>query len=77
MLMTVAEMPEFERCRKALGITDAEKIAIINDLATNPQSGFSLGSGIRKWRYAPTGQGKSGGYRIFFFMPARQTNLCF
>ena len=67
MLRTVIETPEFNKRCKALSISEDQKIEMINDLAANPVTGVSLGSGIRKWRYAPTGQGKSGGYRLVFF----------
>ena len=67
MYITVIETPEFERCCKDVALSDEDKTAMINDLAVNPLQGVSLGSGIRKWRYAPKGQGKRGGYRVVYF----------
>ena len=67
MLRTGVETPEFIKRSKELSISADQKIEMINDLAANPVTGVSLGSGIRKWRYAPIGQGKSGGYRVIFF----------
>lgn len=67
MLRTVIETPEFNKRCKELLISEDQKTQIINDLAAYPESGVSLGSGIRKCRYAPKGQGKRGAYRVIFF----------
>lgn len=62
VLQTVVELPEFLRRAKAI-MPDAERIALVNFLATNPEAGVSLGGGLRKVRFARDGGGKSGGYR--------------
>ena len=67
MLRTVIETPEFNKRSQELLISEDQKTEMINDLAANPDGGVSLGSGIRKWRYAPKGRGKRGGYRVIFF----------
>ena len=76
MFITVIETPEFERRCKDVALSNEDKTAMINDLAVNPLQGVSLGSGIRKWRYAPKGQGKRGGYRVVYFY-ASQLNKPF
>ena len=72
MLRSVVELPEFVRRAKILSLSEEEKAEIIVELARNPLSGDALGSGIRKWRYAPTGKGKRGGYRVVFFYVDQQ-----
>ena len=67
MFITVFETPEFEHRWKDLTLSDEDKTAMINDLAINPIQGVSLGSGIRKWRYAQKRHGKRGGYRVVYF----------
>ncbi|MEY2943159.1 MAG: hypothetical protein RLY97_1173 [Pseudomonadota bacterium] len=47
-------------------MSDDERQAIVNFIAANPESGISLGGGLRKLRMAREGGGKSGGYRIIF-----------
>lgn len=63
MLITVVELPEFQRRAKAL-LSDDERANLITFVATNPDSGVSLGGGIRKFRFAREGGGKSGGFRV-------------
>jgi hypothetical protein len=47
-------------------IDEGERREIVTFLARNPESGVSIGGGIRKVRFARTGGGKSGGYRVVF-----------
>lgn len=63
MLVTVVELPEFQRRAKGL-LSDDEKAELIAFVAANPKTGVSLGGGIRKFRFAREGGGKSGGYRV-------------
>jgi hypothetical protein len=63
MLVTVVELPEFQRRAKAV-MSEAEKTALIAFVAENPDAGVSLGGGLRKFRFARDGGGKSGGYRV-------------
>ena len=71
MLVTVVEMPEFLRQAKAV-MTEAERSALIDALAADPEAGGPLGGGLRKLRFARAGGGKSGGLRsIHFYAPGR------
>ena len=71
MLVTVVEMPEFLRQAKAV-MTEAERIALVNTLAADPEAGIPLGGGLRKLRVPRDGGGKSGGFRsIHFYAPGR------
>lgn len=70
MLVTVVEMPDFQRRAKA-AMSDAERTELINYLAANPLAGVLLGGGLRKVRFARAGGGKSGGFRtIHYYKPA-------
>ncbi len=40
---------------------------LVDLLSRNPDVGVSLGAGLRKFRYARPGAGKSGGYRVIQF----------
>ena len=64
-LQTVVELDSFIRRAKAI-MSDAEREAIVNFVGTNPESGISLGGGLRKLRFARPGSGKSGGYRTIY-----------
>ncbi len=65
-LVTVIETHEYARAAKAL-LTEAEQTGIADYLAQNPEAGVTLGHGLYKVRFAPTGEGKSGGYRTIHF----------
>ncbi len=62
-------MADFVRRAKA-AMTDGERAELINLLATNPEAGIPLGSGLRKMRFGRTGAGKSGGFRTIHFYRA-------
>jgi hypothetical protein len=66
-MITVVETPEFLRRAAAIGITEAERMAIVQLVASDPEAGLSLGGGLRKFRVARPGGGKSGGYRVLHF----------
>jgi hypothetical protein len=66
MIQTVVETAEFLRLANAL-LSDAEHDALIDYVAANPEVGVPLGAGIRKFRFARVGAGKSGGYRVIHF----------
>lgn len=63
---TVIETAPFLADAKATGMTDAERLAAIDLVSSNPQSGEVMQGtgGCRKVRVAGRGKGKSGGYRI-------------
>lgn len=64
-LQTVVELPEFLRRAKAI-MTDDERARLVDFIATNPETGVSLGGGLRKARIPREGGGKSGGYRTIY-----------
>lgn len=66
VLETVVETEEFVRLAKAL-LSDAEHAALIDYVSMNPDVGLPLGAGIRKFRFARLGGGKSGGYRVIHY----------
>ncbi len=65
-IITVAETPEFQRRARAI-MSDEELMALIDLIARNPLAGISIGGGVRKFRFARDGSGKSGGYRVIHF----------
>ena len=64
-LQTVVELPEFLRRAKAI-MSGEDRSALVDYIAANPETGISLGGGIRKIRIAREGDGKSGGYRTIY-----------
>lgn len=64
-LQTVVELPEFVRRAKAI-MADDDRVALVDFVAANPETGISLGGGLRKLRFARPGGGKSGGYRTVY-----------
>lgn len=65
-LHTVAETPQFIRDVGAAGLSDEERRLIVDELAANPRQGVEIkgSGGVRKFRVAGRGNGKSGGYRV-------------
>ena len=68
-MRTVAETEIFQRYAADVW-KDGEREQFINWIASNPEAGAIItGSvGCRKVRWATTGQGKSGGARIIYFL---------
>jgi len=64
-MQTVVELPEFLRRAKSI-MSDDQRAALVDYVATNPEAGVSLGGGLRKVRIAREGGGKSGGYRTIY-----------
>lgn len=64
-LQTMVELPEFLRRAKAI-MSDEDRAALVNYIAANPETGISLGGGLRKVRIARESGGKSGGYRTIY-----------
>ena len=54
---------------RSLGLSDAERRAIVTWIAANPAAGDVIEGtgGARKVRFAGRGKGKSGGYRVITF----------
>jgi hypothetical protein len=68
-IVTVVETAEFQRRARAI-MSEAERLELIDFVARNPMTGVSIGGGVRKFRFARDGAGKSGGYRVIhFFSP--------
>lgn len=66
MLVSVVELEEFQRRARDL-MSEAERMELIDAVAADPLRGVSLGGGLRKWRVARPGAGKSGGFRVVHF----------
>ena len=45
---------------------DADRAALVDCIAANPEAGVSLGGGLRQVRFAREGGGKRGGYRTVY-----------
>lgn len=66
-MITVAETSEFIRKAKKL-LSDEERQELISYLSAHPASGDVMEGtgGIRKFRWARQGKGKSGGARVIY-----------
>lgn len=71
-MRTVIETPTYLRQAKGAGATDAEMADIVEALAEDPTAGEIIPGtgGARKVRFAKTGQGKRGGYRVIHYYAA-------
>ncbi len=65
-LHTVAETAAFIALADKAGMTDVERVAVVQQIVADPTAGdMIVGSGgFRKVRVAGRGKGKSGGYRV-------------
>lgn len=75
-IVTVVETPEFQRRARSL-MSEEERLALVDFVARNPSTGVSLGGGVRKFRFAREGSGKSGGYRVIHFFNQDDSNPIF
>jgi hypothetical protein len=68
-VQTVVETPAFLNDARLLGLSDAERLAIVTWIALHPDAGNMIHGtgGARKVRFAGKGRGKSGGYRVITF----------
>jgi hypothetical protein len=68
-MQTVIETPAFLASVKDEGISDEERMTIVNIIASDPAAGAIMKGtgGARKVRIARRGGGKSGGYRVITF----------
>ena len=68
-MQTVVETESYLRDAKATGVSDNERLGIVDFIATNPDAGNEIRGtgGARKVRFAGKGKGKSGGYRVITF----------
>ena len=67
-MQSVTETSIFTRRADAL-LNREDRVALISTLATNPQAGDLIPGlgGIRKLRFAPSGRGKSGAFRVIHY----------
>jgi len=67
MLMTVAQLPEYQRRAEQL-LSEDERHDIVSYLAAFPKDGDLIRStgGVRKLRWGRGGRGKSGGVRVIY-----------
>ena len=65
----VVETPAFLRDAKEAGVSETERLAIVDFVAGFPNAGVEIPGtgGARKCRFAARGHGKSGGYRVITF----------
>ena len=63
------ETPIFTRRADAL-LSEDDRATLIATLAANPKAGAVMpgSGGLRKMRFAPEGQGKSGAFRVIYFL---------
>jgi hypothetical protein len=73
-MRTVAETEIFQRYAAEVW-KDTEREEFVNWIAANPDAGAVIvgSGGCRKVRWATSGQGKSGGARIIFFLHSNET----
>ncbi|MFT8933509.1 addiction module toxin RelE [Acetobacter syzygii] len=71
---SVIETPIFTKRADALLSRD-ERAELIRILATNPRQGDVIPGlgGVRKLRFAASGQGKRGGYRVIWYVADADT----
>lgn len=73
---SVLETPIFTRRADAL-LSSADRANLINTLSADPKAGAlvpGLG-GIRKLRFAPEGRGKSGAFRVIYYLLDDETPI--
>lgn len=70
---TVVELPEFVAFAER-HLTEKERTAIITHLALDPLAGNILPGtgGLRKFRWAAKGKGKSGGVRVIHYYGGKE-----
>lgn len=68
-MQSVIETPSFLSDARQAGLTEAERLSIVDFIAANPDAGVEIAGsgGARKVRFAGRGKGKSGGYRVITF----------
>jgi len=68
MLITIVELPEFQKSSKNV-LTQKERDELFYYLSQNPTDGDLIKGtgGIRKLRWSSKGKAKSGGSRIIYF----------
>ncbi|WP_295490580.1 type II toxin-antitoxin system RelE/ParE family toxin [Sphingorhabdus sp. EL138] len=66
---TVVETDSYLRDAKTAGMSEDERNAAVDLVATDPEAGDMMQGtgGVRKARLAGRGKGKSGGYRLVYY----------
>ncbi|MFT4027449.1 MAG: type II toxin-antitoxin system RelE/ParE family toxin [Novosphingobium sp.] len=74
LVQTVVETPEYLAAAKKAGMTDDERVTVVDFLAGTPDAGEIIPGtgGCRKVRIAKEGKGKSGGYRVITYYMTRE-----
>lgn len=68
-MQTVVELSTFIRASQREGLSEAERQAVVDLIASDPETGDVMEGtgGCRKARIAGRGKGRSGGYRLITF----------
>lgn len=68
-MQTVVETHAYLKASKDAGMSDDDRVSVVDLIAANPQSGEIMPGcgGARKLRFAKAGKGKSGGYRVITY----------
>jgi hypothetical protein len=76
MLITVAELPEYQRRVEKL-LAESERLDIVNYVAAFPRAGDLIKGtgGVRKLRWRRGGKGKSGGVRVIYYFHSERMPL--
>ncbi|WP_029032894.1 type II toxin-antitoxin system RelE/ParE family toxin [Salinarimonas rosea] len=69
---TVLETNAFRRAADQVALSEDDRLQIAALVSGNPTIGDLIPGtgGARKFRYAPPGRGKRGGYRVIFYFAA-------
>ncbi len=76
MLMTVAELPVYQRRAERL-LSEEERQDVVSYLAAFPKDGDLIRGtgGVRKLRWRRSGRGKSGGVRVIYYFHSERIPL--
>jgi len=76
-VQTVLETGPFKSAAKGAGMSDEEREALTDEVASNPTIGKVMEGtgGCRKFRYRKPGKGKSGSYRVVTFFSGEDIPL--
>lgn len=76
MLMTVAELPEYQR-RAGKLLSEDERQDLVSYLAAFPKDGDLIRGtgGVRKLRWRRSGKGQSGGVRVIYYFHSERMPL--
>jgi hypothetical protein len=67
LLVRIFKVSWFSRFAAKEGIRDSELKDIVKDVLEAGKADVDLGAGVYKIRFARSGEGKSGGYRVIVF----------